>query len=353
MQLGLRFSHKTPLIVCYGAGRDSTALLVGLWLRGIKPDAILFADVGAERPATYAYLEIMNEWLASVGFPKITIVRYVPKDFKHYPPYLSLEENLLTNVTLPSIAYGSHTCSAKWKIQPINLYCDTWAPALLCWSHGGKCRKAIGFEDSPHERKRAARGCATFATQTDEFDKYDLWFPLQEWGWNLERCIEEIKKAGLPVPPKSSCYFCTAMKTWEVDELDPRLLRRIVVIEARTAQRHLAFAKEKAEVQGVHWNGKPLTAGLWRKEIKGKYASGKPNGATPRPGSMTEYIRQKELLPSDEIDRIIAATPTQVFSQEDFTRAGIGSWQDWLASICEPTQAISELLSEELEIVEV
>lgn len=36
---------KTPLVVAYGMGVDSTALLVGLHQRGLRPDLILFADV--------------------------------------------------------------------------------------------------------------------------------------------------------------------------------------------------------------------------------------------------------------------------------------------------------------------
>lgn len=50
-QLSLQFNASSasqqdaPLVVCYGAGRDSTALLVGLWRRGIRPDLILFAEV--------------------------------------------------------------------------------------------------------------------------------------------------------------------------------------------------------------------------------------------------------------------------------------------------------------------
>lgn len=338
MQTTLNFgSVRRPLVVCYGMGRDSTAVLVGLWQRGIRPDVILFADVGAERSKTYAYLFIINAWLASVGFPQVTVVKYRAKNYKHFPPYASIEENILTNVSLPAIAYGGHTCSAKWKISPQNEYLDAWQSAQECWTSGGKVRKAIGFEDSPHELKRSAKGCATFAIQADERDKYDLWFPLQEWHWNLARCIQEIESVGLPVPPKSSCYFCTAMKPWEVDELEPAKLCRIIVIEARTAKRHLDYAENRAAEKGIVWDGKPLTEGLWRKAVKGKFANGKPNGSTPKPGSMTQYIREKGLLPSAEIDRIIAATPTNIFSQADFTRMGFTGWQDWLTSICEPT----------------
>src|SRR5215471_17622806 len=94
------------LVVAYGAGVDSTALLVGLWRRGITPHAILFANTGGEKDETYAYLDVMNAWLRDVGFPTITVVRNVVQDFKHWPPYHTLEENCLTNGTLPSVAFG-------------------------------------------------------------------------------------------------------------------------------------------------------------------------------------------------------------------------------------------------------
>jgi len=103
-------SAPAPLVVAYGGGRDSTAVLVVLWMRGLRPDAILMADVGAEKQATYDYVEhVMQPWLASVGFPPVTIVTYRCRDFKNWPAYHSLEENCLTNRTLPSIAYGRHS----------------------------------------------------------------------------------------------------------------------------------------------------------------------------------------------------------------------------------------------------
>jgi len=321
---------RAPLVVCCGVGVDSVAMLVGLYRRGIRPDVIIFANVGSERQSTYDYIAILNDWLARIGFPPLTVVCYAAKNFKHWPPYFSLEENILTNVSLPAIAYGGHTCSAKWKIAPINAWLDRQPQMLDWWTHGGKVRKAIGFEDSKHERRRAQKGCATFATQEDEFDKYELWFPLQEWGWSRARCEVEILLAGLPCPTKSSCYFCTAMKPWEVDELavyEPDKLRRIVVIEARTSRRHLDYAEQRAREKGLPWDGQPITEGLWRKRVKGF------RGAIPRPGSMTEYIRQRELLPGSEIDRIIAATPTTHFTQSDFVRLGYANWQDWLAAI--------------------
>jgi hypothetical protein len=205
-------------------GQDSTGMLVGMWEREIKPKLIITADVGSERPETYAFRPIFDDWLESVGFPRSITVRYQPKDYKHWPPYFSLLENCLTNVTLQSLAYGYHTCSSKWKISPINKYISSLSWAREWWAEGGKIQKAIGFDDSPHEHRRAERGCETFAVQSDEKDKYDLCFPLQDWSWTRERCVKAIQRVGLPVPPKSSCWFCPAMKTHEVTTLSASLL---------------------------------------------------------------------------------------------------------------------------------
>ena len=48
---------ESPLVVSYGGGMDSTAILVGFAAAGIVPDLIVFADTGAERPETYAALD--------------------------------------------------------------------------------------------------------------------------------------------------------------------------------------------------------------------------------------------------------------------------------------------------------
>ena len=65
-------------IVNFGGGVDSTAILVGLvalYRLGVvdaKPDLVLFADTGAERPETMAHIEMMSAWLVAQGFPAVT-----------------------------------------------------------------------------------------------------------------------------------------------------------------------------------------------------------------------------------------------------------------------------------------
>ena len=91
-----------PLVVAYGLGVDSTAMLVEFARRGVRPDLILFADTGGEKPETYAYLPVIQKYLTRVGFPAVVTVRYQPTRARYH----TLEEQCLHTGTLPSLAYG-------------------------------------------------------------------------------------------------------------------------------------------------------------------------------------------------------------------------------------------------------
>lgn len=49
--------------------------------------------------------------------------------------------------------------------------------------------------------------------------RYALRYPLREWGLDRNACGRVIVNAGLPLPPKSACFFCPAMKEAEIHEL--------------------------------------------------------------------------------------------------------------------------------------
>jgi hypothetical protein len=211
-------------IVSYGGGVNSTAMLIGLNDRGIQPDLILFTDTGGERPDTYAYIETVNEWLSAQGFPLITIVKNVDKDGNR----LTLERECLKSGTLPALAYGHRGCSLKHKRDVQDKYCNNWQPCINVWNSGGKCIKFIGY-DAGEERRR------TNAYAYDIQDKkYEYQYPLIDCGWFREDCIKAIQKEGLPIPGKSSCFFCPSMKKSEILELYkkyPDLLQRALAIE--------------------------------------------------------------------------------------------------------------------------
>jgi len=219
------FPAPVPLVVGYGMGLDSTAMLVEMHNRGIRPDLIQHAHTGGEWPHTYAYRKVIDAWLKSVEFPAIVDCRYVPKTAR----YDTLEGNCLANETLPSLAFGKHSCSIKFKAEPQNRYLRSWLPAVECWGSGGRVRKALGYDAGPQDRKRAIRALR-YAPPN-----YDFWYPLQDWEMDREACERVIAAAGLPVPRKSSCYFCPAAKKSEIVQLrdaHPILFRRALKMEA-------------------------------------------------------------------------------------------------------------------------
>jgi hypothetical protein len=196
-------------------------MLVGMMHRQVRRDLILFADTGGEKPETYAYRETFGEWLARVGFPPVITVQ---NDGKH----ASLEAECLTQKVLPSLAYGWKKCSEKYKKRPQDKFVKTWQPAIDAIAAGKKMTKAIGFDAGERRRER----------QFPE-EKYHYWYPLIEWGWWREECVEAIVKEGLKVPPKSSCFFCPASTKREIFRLadeHPDLIERAFAMERNAAE---------------------------------------------------------------------------------------------------------------------
>lgn len=137
------------IAVCWGAGRDSTAMLIEMERRGIRPALITFADVGGEknRPdpqqgdqiGTYDFIPIFSQWCEDHDFPRPTVCEYRPKadtrerylestravidrlglsiDEPHVERLARLYGNMVANDTMPGIAFGPKSCSLKWKLE--------------------------------------------------------------------------------------------------------------------------------------------------------------------------------------------------------------------------------------------
>ena len=262
-QLGLIFSTAPPpLVLSYGLGVDSTALLVGWHQRGVRPDLILFSDTGGEKDETYAYIAVIRAWLARVGFPDLTVIRRTPiKGSKG--TYSTLEGNCLTNEMLPSLAYGGRRgCSVAWKGKVLDAHVAKWAPAIAARAAGQKVLRAIGYDAGPKDSGR----CWDI---TEDAGSLFVYF-LREWGWDRARCEREILAAGLPLPPKSACFFCPATSPAELVQLhrqSPHLTARAVAMEDRAQPNLLKIG------------------GLWGSGTKGV------EGAQPRPASWREFLR--------------------------------------------------------------
>lgn len=227
-------------VASFGGGVNSTAMLIGMWERGESVDLILFADTGGEKPETYAYLRRFSLWCAEHGFPEIrTVVKTTKREgrFRGANEELTLERMCLEQNVLPSVAYGFKTCSLKFKREPQEEYLEAWIPAWAAWLRGESVTKLIGFDAGESYRAKESPNGG-----------YENRFPLIEWGWAREECVEAIIRAGLCVPPKSSCFFCPNMEELEILELrdrHPELLERALKIEAN------AVATPNSTIKGL------------------------------------------------------------------------------------------------------
>ena len=190
-------------VIAYGAGTNSTAMLVGLHERGERADLILFADTGGERPETYKHLQVVSEWCVSLGFPVIVTVK---------APNKMLEQDCLDRNQLPSVAYGFKTCSLRWKKEPQDKYIRNNVTVPYT--------RLIGIDAGETQRAKEYEGTR---------------YPLIEWDWGREECVEAIARAGLPPAGKSACFFCPSSKPYEIKRLQlehPDLLARALAMEA-------------------------------------------------------------------------------------------------------------------------
>lgn len=103
------------MTACFGAGVDSTAMLVALRAAGLRPTWVMFADTGGEKPETLSHIPQMNAVLKRWGWPQVLEVRHRTIGST---PYRDLEGNCVANETLPSLAFGMKSCSIKWKQKP-------------------------------------------------------------------------------------------------------------------------------------------------------------------------------------------------------------------------------------------
>jgi hypothetical protein len=213
---------NNPVVIAYGGGTNSAALVVGMIERGYPPPtAILFANTGGELPGVYAHIVMMSGYLVSHGYPPITAVQRVKRD----QSLNSLEWRYYETNTLPSIAYGLKGCSHKFKIQPQEKWCNNHFKAH--WKAGGKVIRYLGYDFA--EKRRWMKAMV-------EDEKYYYQFPLVEWEWTRDDCIAAITRAGLPQPGKSACFFCPSSKKSEVAALrteHPLLFKRALDMETR------------------------------------------------------------------------------------------------------------------------
>ncbi len=231
---GIKQQKNCKYIVSYGGGVNSTALIIFLVKNKFPLDHVVFADTGDEMPGTYEYLEVMKKYLTKRKIP-FEIVRNRRGD--------SLSDRCLKRKVIPSQIW--RWCTRDMKVMPIHKFYRTF-----------KCHiyQYMGIDYDEFLRMKPAKP-----------DYVTNLYPLVDNKIGRKECVKIIKKACLPIPVKSGCYFCpfNNLDRWrEIYENHPDLYKYSRKIEENgkhMPQQRLAPGKHTLrELEKAFKNKKPL-----------------------------------------------------------------------------------------------
>lgn len=235
-------SRATGRIFSFGGGIQSMAVLVLAAQGKLRYDAFVFANVAddSENPATLRYFEDVSKPYADKhGIPLIT----VQKTYKGKPDTLLSSINR-DNRQVPIPAYmsggapGRRTCTQEFKIAVV----DKWVKQ----QRYKRCVIGIGISWDEFERAKDEQW-------HDRYGKKKIGFwkrrehPLLDLRLTRADCQKIILEAGLPLPPKSSCYFCPfhKMHEWIAMRRDePELFMKSVEIQQQVNRIRLKIGKD-------------------------------------------------------------------------------------------------------------
>jgi hypothetical protein len=200
-------------------------------------DAALFANVGddSEHPASLDYVRnVMQPWAAERGLPVHELHKETRDGQKETLWGRVMREGSRSEpipIYLTNGSPGSRSCTSEFKIRVV-----------------GKWLKANGADaDDP---AIVAIGISTDEMQRANNKKVEPYerpvYPLLQLGLNRGDCINVIADAGLPVPPKSSCFFCPfhSTNTWvDLRRDDPELFDKAQFLEDTFNERRAASGK--------------------------------------------------------------------------------------------------------------
>lgn len=195
--------ERTP-VVAYGGGVNSVAMMLLLLEQQRSVKHILFSDTGGEKPGTYDYNAMFSEYLVKEGMPGINRLPVFKEG--------GLFRDCIANKRMPSIVYGFKTCSEVWKRRPFIKFCnDNQVWPVLTYK---------GYDAGEPTR-----------VKPDREAREQMAFPLVEAEMDRDDCKALIIRHGLPLPPKSACFFCPASSPEDVRSLPPDLLAKAIELE--------------------------------------------------------------------------------------------------------------------------
>lgn len=188
--------------VSYGGGVQSTALLVLAATGRLEADVFVFANVGddSENPATLDYVRGVAMPYAEANSVELVERRRI---LRTGVERTLLEEIRTQDRSIPIPArmgaggYGRKLCTSRFKIAVVRRELTARGA-----TKDDPAEVAIGI--STDELERAGAGAGPDPRDPTRIRTY----PLLDLGLSRADCRRLIAEAGLPVPPRSACYFC-------------------------------------------------------------------------------------------------------------------------------------------------
>lgn len=185
-------------IFSFGGGVQSTAVLV-LQAQNKLPkpyDYFVFANVGndSENPDTLDYIERYSK-----PFAKECGIEFVELDKGETlrGRIFSTKRSVPIPMRMNTGAPGNRACTVDFKIRLV----DKWVRSKM--TTGGEFTIGLGISTDEIHRARVHEPEEPYKGLIKYKD-----YPLIELMLSRNECSSLVFNASLPIPPKSSCYFC-------------------------------------------------------------------------------------------------------------------------------------------------
>jgi 3'-phosphoadenosine 5'-phosphosulfate sulfotransferase (PAPS reductase)/FAD synthetase len=182
-------------VLNYGGGRQTVAICL-LIARGVlaKPDRIVMADTGREKPTTFEYLEKYTRPLMREHGLEIEIAEHSLAKVDLYSHKGSLLLPVFTQTgKLPAF------CSAEWKRDVVERYLRKQGIT------GGVNWLGLAFD----EKRRWER----LVDSVRHHHRIEC--PLVDLMMTTADCLALVRKHGWPLPRVSSCWMCPHQRNEE------------------------------------------------------------------------------------------------------------------------------------------
>ncbi len=229
----------------FGGGVQSTAVLV-MQARGLlrNPyDAFVFANVGedSENPATLAYIEQHAKPYAQAhGIEFVELRKIMHGQSETLLHYIGrMERNIPIPVYMANGAPGNRGCTERFKIEVVDRWLRDQGLQRVIMGLGISLDEYWRARDTDWHDHHAGRNFG-FAKKRE--------YPLIEAMKRRTDCHTLITEAGLPVPPKSSCWFCPFSRRGHWQDLhdhQPEQFQKAIDLETDINHKRAALGRDR------------------------------------------------------------------------------------------------------------